>query len=239
MFKENQVLSFGKIFVLNQNISTDFSLFFSVVSILFHQSVIADFDAVNIAFYYGSNVSEYEIFSISSIDNVTTHKAFYNSRKTVLYIHGFRENLTSESVVTIVEAFIKRKTHNILVLNWSAYANGSYVKDAVPNLIKVERKPLRCGKKIKKVSLQIGKLVGRSVYSLINQKNFELNKLHGEKVLLAILYLIVLFHSKSCRSLTRSATFRICWKVGHCSVKKHHEAQTNHGLRSSKTFVLP
>lgn len=105
---------------------------------LFYQLTLADFDAVDIAFFYGNNTTEYELFSISSIDNITNHSQFNVSWNTVLYIHGFREDLTSESVETVIGAFIKRGSYNKLALNWSAYANGSYVVEAIPNLIKVK-----------------------------------------------------------------------------------------------------
>lgn len=97
----------------------------------------ADFDAVRIAFYHGETAKQYELLSITSLDELSSYEAFNNSLKTVLYIHGFRESLASESVETVVNAFIKRKSHNILVLNWSVYASGNYITDAVPNLIKV------------------------------------------------------------------------------------------------------
>lgn len=100
-------------------------------------SVADEFDALNIAFFYGNDSTKYELFSIESIDDIINHAQFNASMKTLLYIHGFRENLTSESVETIVRAFTKRGSYNKLVLNWSAYANGSYVTEAIPNLIKV------------------------------------------------------------------------------------------------------
>lgn len=97
----------------------------------------ADFDAIHIAFFHGRNVSDYEIYSVASIDDIAKNKAFDKERQTILYIHGFRENLESESVETVVKAFITRGSHNILVLDWSSYATGNYVLDAVPNLVKV------------------------------------------------------------------------------------------------------
>lgn len=114
-------------------------LLLSVCLFAFYQQSFAEFDAVNIAFFYGNDSIKYELFSIASIDDIINHVQFDARMKTLLYIHGFRENLTSESVETIVRAFTKRGLYNKLVLNWSAYANGSYVTEAIPNLIKVTK----------------------------------------------------------------------------------------------------
>lgn len=103
----------------------------------FHRVVNAEFDEIDIVFFYGTDVLQFELYSISSIDDINSHRDFNRSRKTVLYIHGFRENSSSESVETVVKAFIKRQSHNILVLDWSAYVNGNYATEAVPNLIRV------------------------------------------------------------------------------------------------------
>lgn len=99
--------------------------------------VFADFEEVQIVFFYGPNISDYKLYSVASIAEIANNKAFDKELKTVLYIHGFRENFKSESVETVVKAFIKKNDHNILVLDWSVYAKGNYVLYAVPNLIKV------------------------------------------------------------------------------------------------------
>jgi hypothetical protein len=97
----------------------------------------SSFDEIKVLFFYGPRVSEFEFFSLTSIDQISSHERFNNRLPTALYIHGYRENFTSESVQTVVRAFLRRKTHNVLVLNWSVYASGNYVTNAVPNLIKV------------------------------------------------------------------------------------------------------
>lgn len=108
-----------------------------MLTLLLYQLSVADYDNVRIAFYNANNTKNYELYSISEMGNITNHKDFDVEGKTVLYIHGFRENLTSQSVVTIIEAFIKRGEYNCLALDWSAYADGNYVTDAIPNLVKV------------------------------------------------------------------------------------------------------
>lgn len=132
---------------------------------------------LRIAFYHGKSFLEYESFPITSLDQIVNHKSFDNKKTTLLYIHGFRENLTSESVQTIVWAFIARGSHNILVLDWSDYAAGNYITEAVPNLMKVGRSfTLKC---FNDEFFQIGEIMGKCVYFLLTLEIFDLTKLHG------------------------------------------------------------
>lgn len=55
------------------------------------------------------------------------------SRKTVLYIHGYLEGPEHESVSAIVDAYLQRNDHNVLIVDWSQLALGNYLIDAVPN----------------------------------------------------------------------------------------------------------
>lgn len=65
-------------------------------------------------------------------------------KKTVLYIHGYQEGPNEESVNVIVDSYLQRNDHNILVLDWSQLANGNYLIDAVPNAKQVFLFPLLC-----------------------------------------------------------------------------------------------
>lgn len=123
-----------------QNVSIEMLLAASLIivfSMRCHLFVSAAYDEINIVFFFGSNLSVFQNFSLTSIDQIPGHKAFKKNLTTALYIHGYRENVTSESVETIVKAFLKRQTHNMLVLDWSIYSGGNYVTNAVPNLIQV------------------------------------------------------------------------------------------------------
>lgn len=54
-------------------------------------------------------------------------------KKTVLYIPGYLEGPKHESVNVIVNAYLQRNDHNVLVLDWSELAKGNYLIEAVPN----------------------------------------------------------------------------------------------------------
>lgn len=52
-------------------------------------------------------------------------------------MHGFMETMEVESIHVIADAYLERKDHNILILDWGELADGSYLFDALPNSIKV------------------------------------------------------------------------------------------------------
>lgn len=54
-----------------------------------------------------------------------------------MYGYGYTELYTSLSTQTVVESYIERDDHNILVLEWSKYNTGNYVFEAIPNSYKI------------------------------------------------------------------------------------------------------
>lgn len=56
---------------------------------------------------------------------------------TALYIHGYIEAPGVESIHVIVDAYQKRGTQNILILDWGSLADGNYLFDAVQNVKEV------------------------------------------------------------------------------------------------------
>jgi hypothetical protein len=50
-----------------------------------------------------------------------------------LYGYGYTESFLRKSTQAIVEAYIRRGNHNILVLEWSEYSDGNYYFEAIPN----------------------------------------------------------------------------------------------------------
>lgn len=65
------------------------------------------------------------------------HPEFDPEKKTVLYIHGYLEAMSHESINVVANAYLKRKDHNVLFLDWAELADGNYMVDAVPNMKKV------------------------------------------------------------------------------------------------------
>lgn len=68
---------------------------------------------------------------------IMLHPLFDHKKNTVLYIHGYVEAPTHQSIHVIVDAYQKRDDYNILVLDWSELADGNFFVDAVPNIKQV------------------------------------------------------------------------------------------------------
>lgn len=76
------------------------------------------------------------MYDFSQSNQIVKNPKFDSNRKTVLYIHGYIESLTSSTTQMIINAYIKQANYNILVLDWSTLAGGSY-PNAVENLREV------------------------------------------------------------------------------------------------------
>jgi hypothetical protein len=51
------------------------------------------------------------------------------NKKTVLFIYGWNDNLSSDCVTRIIAAYATRKaTHNILILDWSTFSTQMYLR---------------------------------------------------------------------------------------------------------------
>lgn len=68
---------------------------------------------------------------------IMTHPLFDHSKKTVLFIHGYVEAPSHQSVHVIVDAYLTRDDYNCLVLDWAELADGNFFIDALPNIKQV------------------------------------------------------------------------------------------------------
>lgn len=55
----------------------------------------------------------------------------------MIYGHGYMESVSSDSVKTVVDAYLSRGGWNVIVVDWSAYSFGNYMMTVVPNLNQV------------------------------------------------------------------------------------------------------
>lgn len=75
------------------------------------------------------------MFDSITLFNLPTFK---KDKPIVIYIHGYKENPSAESVNTIVGAYLSAQPEtNIVVVDWSNMAYGSYFLNAAPNTGKV------------------------------------------------------------------------------------------------------
>lgn len=73
---------------------------------------------------------------------VMSHPKFDHRKKTVLYIHGYVEASSHQSVHVIVDAYLTRDDYNCLVLDWAELADGNFFIDALPNIKQVSNQIL-------------------------------------------------------------------------------------------------
>ncbi|XP_055921925.1 lipase member H-A-like [Eupeodes corollae] len=93
----------------------------------------ADLTQAKFVFFYGPNFTDSATFELDDGISLLKHEKFDKTKKTVLYVHGYLENLTVESIKVIVEAYLQRKDVNLIVLDWGELADGNYMLDAVVN----------------------------------------------------------------------------------------------------------
>lgn len=97
----------------------------------------------------------------SNMSLLLTDPTFNKSLTSMFYIHGWRENFITNSTQTVVNAYKKLNTQNIVVIDWSYYnpAGGDYGA-AVNNMI------------------TIGRLLGPSFGAASKQSLISLNRTH-------------------------------------------------------------
>lgn len=78
------------------------------------------------------------IYDLKNAADILAQAEFDLNKPTVLYFHGFMETKEVESIQVIANAYLSRKDHNIIILDWGELADGSYLFDALPNAIKVK-----------------------------------------------------------------------------------------------------
>lgn len=62
---------------------------------------------------------------------------FDNSKKSMIFIYGWNNNLTSDCTIAIKNAFLRKNEFQILLLDWSNYSSQRYLR-AVNDVDKVE-----------------------------------------------------------------------------------------------------
>jgi len=151
-------------------------------------------------------IHEYIDCSLENASAITSRLII--SKPTVMYIHGFSENVEKKSVQTIVEgeyikmtynmyfkkdinyfyvsAYLKRNDHNIIAVDYSKFANDSYVTVA-RNAPHVANALTMILDKMTKVDFDteklhiIGHSMGSQISGYIGRKvNFKIPRITGE-----------------------------------------------------------
>lgn len=127
---------------------------------------------------------------INETTKLLTRSRYQNDRPTVIFADGFNATYQSAQSQIIVEAYIIRSDHNILVLDWTQYSGGDYFWNAVPNSYKVGEVVAKALLDARKAGLNLEKfhfvghslgaqlagMIGRSIISQSNG-NFKLSRI--------------------------------------------------------------
>lgn len=70
-----------------------------------------------------ANQSQY---SMSNMTQLLSNRNFNSKLPTVLYVSGWIQSPDAETTKLIISAYLKRRDHNLLVLDWSDYSVGLY-----------------------------------------------------------------------------------------------------------------
>lgn len=84
--------------------------------------------------YFRSKHRQSEQFDLYDGADIVSHPRFDSNRRTVLYIHGFADN---QSAPFVVDAYLERNEHNVIVLDWLPLARGDYFANGIQNIKKV------------------------------------------------------------------------------------------------------
>ncbi|XP_014232599.1 lipase member H-like [Trichogramma pretiosum] len=113
---------------LSVNTSDSFSVRSILASIFYDSKKVANgLKDLRFRHYTGFPLQELGDRSFSLDQTSDVLGSIDQQKPFVLYIHGYEEHPSNESVQTIVTAYLQRASDNIVVLDWSAVAFGNYV----------------------------------------------------------------------------------------------------------------
>jgi len=88
-----------------------------------------------VIFFHGSTFDENTVFPFNDANNILSHPKYDSNRKTVIYVHGYAEAPSNESIHVIVDSYLTRSDFNIIIYDWSKGAFGNYLLSAVGNAV--------------------------------------------------------------------------------------------------------
>lgn len=77
------------------------------------------------------------LFTFNDSASMFKHSKYDERKRTVLYLHGYREAPANESVRISISSYLPRKDHNVFAFDWSAVSGGNYLLTAIGNAITV------------------------------------------------------------------------------------------------------
>ncbi|KAH0954067.1 hypothetical protein HN011_009505 [Eciton burchellii] len=83
------------------------------------------YEGIFLRLYTGTTMDEYIDYDLDNSGMISSK--IDKNKPTVLYIHGYTENLMRNSVKTVVQAYLKRNDHNVMGVDYGILANDSYI----------------------------------------------------------------------------------------------------------------
>ncbi|KAF7993896.1 hypothetical protein HCN44_011165 [Aphidius gifuensis] len=121
-------------------------------------------DKIQIKVYTGKSNNTANVTDIPITDPAKIYEHIDKTKPLVYYAHGYIEHPSNESVQTIIEAYLKRGTDNIFIIDWSQLAAGG-VDEVVGRIKDVAKIIARSLDEVVKLGLDIEKFhfVGHSM----------------------------------------------------------------------------
>ncbi|KAG5669188.1 hypothetical protein PVAND_017082 [Polypedilum vanderplanki] len=101
------------------------------------RSIFVSINSAKLVYFYGNSFSKNRRYDLTRASEILKQDEFDNEKPTLLYIHGYTESLESESIRVVSDAYFKRNDHNVIILDWSKLAQGTYFASAVPNAFRL------------------------------------------------------------------------------------------------------
>ncbi|KAJ0175716.1 hypothetical protein K1T71_008875 [Dendrolimus kikuchii] len=93
---------------------------------------------IYLRFYNGNTIEDYVDIPLNQAEQLIDVKGFDKDRPVVFYIHGFIEIAQQESIQVVVSSYLEaRPDTNVVLIDWSNMAHGSYLMNAARNTKKV------------------------------------------------------------------------------------------------------
>ncbi|CAB3224749.1 unnamed protein product [Arctia plantaginis] len=77
--------------------------------------------------HYTTNVTSPTSHRIGNIKSILKDPKFDRNKSTVIYMHGYVELFTDDSIVTVMSAYLRAGGYNVMLLDWSNLAFGNYI----------------------------------------------------------------------------------------------------------------
>lgn len=117
------------------------------------ENLSTDYPNLHLILVNPQNQSQTAAFTLQNLTSIHSNSWYNPIRNTVIYSFGFAEKVSSPTTQLILDAYVKRGGHNIIVIDWSAY-NGVTIPDYYPAAIEEMK--------------VIGRLVGTRIASAFN-----------------------------------------------------------------------